>query len=124
MDLLIKQERALHQYEIRKNIAGVTRLIHPDFQEVGLSGIRYDFESIVELMQNETKTKGHIHSQDYTDIKLAPTVYLLLYRSAWVDEFGIRSRFARRSSIWVLNGDLWQIQYHQGTACKASELEG
>jgi hypothetical protein len=122
MDLLVDQERALHQYEIRKNLVEVTRLIHPGFEETGLTGTRYDFDSIVELMQKEEPTKGHIHSQDYTDIMLAPTVYLLLYRSAWVDEFGTRSRFARRSSIWVLNGDQWQLQYHKGTACKASEF--
>ncbi|MFT5505634.1 MAG: hypothetical protein ACI845_003715 [Gammaproteobacteria bacterium] len=123
MDLLIEQERALHQYEVRQNIVEVSRLIHSDFQEIGVSGTRYDFKSIVEMMQNEKMTKGYIHSQDYTVFKLAPSVYLLLYRSAWVDELGTRSRFARRSSIWVPNGDQWQLKYHQGTACNASELK-
>ncbi|MCE0558502.1 DUF4440 domain-containing protein [Motilimonas sp. E26] len=96
--------------------AGIDRLLHPDFKEVGESGTSYDYRSIIDMMAAEQPSDGYVHSQDYQCIELAPSVQLLLYQSAWVDELGNKSHFAKRSSIWVLVGNQWQLQYHQGTA--------
>ncbi|WP_434341054.1 hypothetical protein [Motilimonas cestriensis] len=49
MDILIEQEIALHQYDVRQNKAEIERLLHPDFKEVGESGTSYDYRSIVLL---------------------------------------------------------------------------
>ena len=117
MKILIEQEIALHQYATRQNKAEVARLLHPDFKEVGESGTSYDYCSIIAMMAAELPSDGYVHSQDYQCIELAPSVQLLLYQSAWVDEFGNKSHFTKRSSIWVLVGHQWQLQYHQGTHC-------
>ena len=122
MDILIEQEIALHQYETRQSKTDIARLIHGDFREVGESGISYDYQSIIEMMGNEQPSNGFIHSQNYECIQLEASAQLLLYKSASVDELGKKSHFAKRSSIWVLNGTQWQLKYHQGTACEPFEL--
>lgn len=122
MDILIEQEIALHQYEARQSKADIARLIHDDFREVGESGVSYDLQSIIEMMGNERPSNGVIHSQNYECIPLEASVQLLLYKSATVDELVKNSHFAKRSSIWVLNGTQWQLKYHQGTACEPFEL--
>jgi hypothetical protein len=124
MDILVEQEIALHQYEVRQNKSEIIRLLHPSFREVGESGSSYDYNSIVEMMEAEKPSKGYIHSQDYEKIHIEHSVQLLLYKSVSVDECGVVSHFAKRSSIWVLTGLQWQMKYHQGTSCEPFELEG
>lgn len=122
MDFLIEQEVALHQFETRQNRDEVTRLIHPSFREVGRSGTSFDFNSILEMMTAEQASGGYIHSQDFELIQLEASVYLLLYKSAWVDEAGNAGHFSKRSSIWSFTGENWQLKYHQGTPCEEFEL--
>jgi hypothetical protein len=124
MDILIEQEIALHQYEVRQNKLEVMRLLHPSFREVGKSGNSYDYQSTVEMMEHEKPSKGYIHSQEYECIQVELSVQLLLYKSAFVDEYGEESNFAKRSSIWIFTGACWQMKYHQGTLCKPFGLEG
>lgn len=122
MDVLIEQEIALHQYETRQDLDEVARLLHPSFNEVGRSGCSFDYASIVEMMQSERPSLGHIHSHGYYCIQLAPSVQLLLYKSAWVSDTGEINAFSKRSSIWVFTGQGWQMKYHQGTPCSEFEL--
>jgi hypothetical protein len=117
MDILIEQEIALQQYEIRQNKQEVARLLHPSFKEVGNTGMSFNYASIVEMMELEQPSDGQIHSQDFECIQLEPSVQLLLYKSASVANDGSITNFSKRSSIWVLSGDNWQIKYHQGTLC-------
>ena len=122
MDLLIEQEIALHKFETRTNKAEIERLLHPEFREVGKSGNSYDFQSIIELMDNEEPLGNYIHSQDYECVELEHSVMLLLYKSATIDNLGTVSHFAKRSSIWILNETQWKMKYHQGTACEPFQI--
>lgn len=122
MEVLIEQEIALHQHEIRQNIDDVARLLHSTFKEVGRSGLSFDYCSILDMMQGEEPSNGYIHSQEFECIVLEPSVQLLLYKSAWVSETGEVSAFSKRSSIWVFTGQGWQMKYHQGTPCAEFEL--
>lgn len=122
MNILIEQERALHQFEVRQNRAETERLIHSSFREVGRSGKQFDFVAILSMMQNEAPTNSRIHSQHYDCVELAPTVQLLTYQSAVADEDGSVSGYTKRCSIWTLTNDRWQLQYHQGTPCQPFEL--
>lgn len=122
MNILIDLERALHQCDIRQNKAEVESLIHASFKEVGASGRSYNFNTIIKMMGAEQSSNGYIHSQDFESILLESSIYLLLYKSAWVDNNGIKSNFAKRSSIWVFTGENWQLKYHQGTPCQEFEL--
>ncbi|WP_333014521.1 DUF4440 domain-containing protein [Vibrio vulnificus] len=122
MDILIQQEIELHQYEVRQNIADIERLIHPSFTEVGRSGRSFDFASIIDLMASEEPTEVAVHSQDFECIKLEPSTHLLKYKSALISLAGEESSFTKRSSIWVFNGERWQLKYHQGTPCEPFTL--
>ena len=53
MEVIIEQEIALHQFEVRQDKVKIERLIHPDFHEVGRLGNSYDFKSIVRMMEME-----------------------------------------------------------------------
>ncbi len=122
MDILIEQEVLLHNFETRTNEGKVSRLIHPEFQEVGKSGRTFGYESIIQAMKAENLSNSKVHSQDFEIIELAPTAYLLLYQSAIVDEFGEVSNHAKRSSIWVKSEHSWMLRYHQGTPCQEFEV--
>ena len=122
MKILIQQETALHQYEVRQSKSKISSLLHPDFLEVGESGNSYNYQSIIEMMEHEKPSKEYIHSQDFECIQLETSVQLLLYKSALVDEFREATNFSKRSSIWLFTGTQWQMKYHQGTTCKPFEL--
>jgi hypothetical protein len=123
MEVIIEQEIALHQFEVRKDKAKIERLIHPGFREVGRSGNSYDFKSIVRMMEIEKASNVKVHSQNYECVALEPTVQLLTYETALIDDIGQVSNFTKRSSIWVLVGELWQLKYHQGTPCDVLEVK-
>ncbi len=122
MQILIDQEKALHQYDIRHSEIDIQGLLHPTFLEVGRSGETYNFDSIVELMLAEELSDFEIHSQDYECIDLEAKVKLLLYKSAHINSDGSINSYTKRSSIWVLVQDKWQMKYHQGTPCQAFGL--
>ncbi|MGF1751943.1 DUF4440 domain-containing protein [Vibrio cionasavignyae] len=123
MEVIIEQEIALHQFEVRQDKVEIERLIHPDFREVGRSGNSYDFKSIVRMMETEKPSNVQVHSQNYECVALEPTVKLLTYESALIDDSGQGSNFSKRSSIWALVGELWQLKYHQGTPCDVFEIK-
>lgn len=123
MDILVEQEVDLHQYKTRQTKADIERLIHPCFSEIGKSGNSYDFTSTIELMKKEEPSSIRIHSQKFECIQLEPSVQLLKYETALVDELNEVSSYAKRSSIWVNTGTCWQLKFHQGTPCQPFELE-
>lgn len=122
MDILITQEVALHQYQVRQNVSKVTRLLHPEFVEVGASGKRYDLQSILEMLAFEPYEAGFVHSQNFQCITVGSDSRLLTYEAAWVYEDGKVDAFSRRASLWQQTEIGWQLRYHQGTSCDAFEL--
>lgn len=122
MNIIIQHEIELHQYAVRQSKSKVASLLHPEFSEVGKSGMSYDYKSIIERMENEKPSNGYTHSQDYETIQLGASARLLLYKSAFVDESGKVTGYCKRSSIWLFNGVKWQMKYHQGTPCSPFEL--
>lgn len=122
MEELIKKETALHQFEIRTNKDEASRLLHPEFLEVGKSGKTFDFNSIIESMSKEKPTGSVVHSQNYECISLEGGAFLLLYKSAVIDSDGAIGSFAKRSSLWVIDKNEWKLRYHQGTSCEEFQL--
>jgi hypothetical protein len=122
MDELIQKEIALHQFEIRTDKGEASRLLHPDFLEVGKSGKTFDFNLIMESMSKEKPTGSVVHSQDYECISLEANTNLLLYRSAVINNDGAIGSYAKRSSVWVKFKNEWKLRYHQGTPCEEFQL--
>ena len=117
MEILIQKELSLHQFDIRTNQDSLSTLLHPEFLEVGKSGKTYNYQSIIESMGLEKRTDSSIHSQDYECIRLDNNAYLILYRTAVIDRKGAASDYAKRSSVWIYDGEEWKLRYHQGTPC-------
>lgn len=113
MDHLKSLEIELHQQAVRKDTNRITELLHPDFIEVGYSGNTYDFNSTLSGISS-LPPKFVIWSQDYEFVEYAEDVVQVIYLSANVDEEGNLFRHAKRTSIWVKEGDNWQMKYHQG----------
>jgi hypothetical protein len=122
MDIIIKQEIALHQVWFSTNKSDVERLLHPEFREVEESGRSFNFDEIVSSMDNAKHSEERVHSQDYELINLSSNTALLLYKSALLKPTGEYSCFVKRSSIWVKSDGQWQMKYHQGTNCGPFEI--
>lgn len=117
MDILIEQEIALHQVWFNSNKAVVEHFLHPEFREVDESGRSVSFNEILAFMDNNKHSDNRIHAQDYEFTTLESNSMLLLYKSALLKPTGEVSGFAKRVSVWVKTDNLWQMKYHQGTAC-------
>jgi len=119
----VEQEKALHDYNVRTDKSQLENLLHPSFEETGYSGKTYDCKSIIDLLQSQTNAGNTIHAQDFKCHFLEAAICLMHYNTAIVDNDGAPTRYARRTSVWLFNGDQWQIRYHQGTPCEKFELD-
>ncbi|WP_346286842.1 nuclear transport factor 2 family protein [Zoogloea sp.] len=111
-------EIELHHSGVRCDAARLGHVLHEDFHEIGRSGSRYDRATVMGFLAGLKEAPPAV-SDDFVLQELAPGVVLLNYRSADVQPGGALSRHTLRSSIWVREGDRWQIRYHQGTPAAA-----
>ena len=85
-------------------------LLHEDFHEFGVSGMVWDRESVLNLMEEEAaEGRVDIRAEDLVASAVAPGVVLVTYDSV------TPSRRAHRSSVWVRTDGRWQVRHHQGT---------
>lgn len=122
MEILIKKELQLHQFDVRTNEQKATKLLHPDFLEVGKSGRTFNYQEVLDSMRLERPSDSVVHSQDYECIQLDESAFLVLYKSAVVERSGAVSSFAKRSSVWIKEGSEWKLRYHQGTVCDEFQI--
>jgi len=127
LELLRQQEQALHEPGVRRDASALRRLLHAEFIEIGRSGRRYDLQQMLaRLLSDEpddAPTPPRIHAKDFELQILAPDLALLLYRSAHIDAQEQVHRHSRRSSLWQHVGQVWQMRFHQGTACDPFDLK-
>lgn len=92
----------------------LAHLLHPDFHEVGRSGLRYDRATVLAYLQQVAEPPPVV-SEDFKLALLGPGVALLTYRAAQRQADGALDRHTHRSSLWVQTAMGWQLRYHQGT---------
>ncbi|TAM69061.1 MAG: ribonuclease HI family protein [Microbacteriaceae bacterium] len=100
-------ERRLLDPLVRADRAEVAMLLHPQFEEIGSSGRRFDRETVLQLLETNPVTNATFEA--VTTDALADGVILLTYRSA-TDAGG-----RLRSSLWLREGSRWRLRFHQGT---------
>lgn len=110
---LRERERQLHCLETRNQLSVVDVLLHEHFFEIGRSGRRYDRAQVVDALINDAPG-DEIHAEDFA-VKLSEGCALLTYRSFTLNAQGRIARPTLRASIWVKTGEVWQMQFHQGT---------
>jgi hypothetical protein len=107
-------EEELHRSDTRLNPGRLNELLHPEFEEFGRSGRRYDRAEVLREFSAGADF-GTIHAEKFSVSELAQGVALLTYKSAHIDTPGANARLTLRSSLWVQTPAGWQLRFHQGT---------
>ena len=124
VQFVIRNELRLLQPEVRGAPGELEALLHPDFVEFGVSGLRWDRREIIAALaggqppgapHGEAAGAGAAAAEqaatvsELAGIRLSSTIVLVTY----VSEQG--QRRARRSSLWLRTGPGWRLYFHQGT---------
>ena len=107
-ELLLDLEKRLMDRSLRRNREQVSSLLHEDFREFGSSGRIWNREAMLTLLQSEPSSVSP-DILDFNVARIAPAAALVTYRAVG------SSGSSLRSSVWVLEGEDWQILFHQGT---------
>ena len=108
-------EEELLRPEIRISRTELEARLAPDFLEIGRSGRVYDRAALIETLGSEGDAgPAMARVDDYSVRLLTPEVALATYRTAPAATDGA-SAATLRSSIWVREGDGWQMVFHQAT---------
>lgn len=115
---VLRNELRLYDPEVRGAAGELEALLHPDFVEFGLSGLRWDRREIIAaltagrpagpaapapLAQQATVVS------ELAGIRLSGTIVLVTYVTEQ------EGRRARHSSLWLRTGPGWRLYFHQGT---------
>jgi hypothetical protein len=107
---VIGLERALLRPGVRSSAEAVSRLLDPEFREIGASGRLWNrAEMISEMVAGARNDPAPAVDSDMDGRRLAPDLILLTYLS---DAAG---RQARRTSLWRRREGHWRVLHHQGT---------
>ena len=103
---VVALERSLLTDEVRSDRAAVAALLHPQWQEIGASGVLWEREATLDRIgpMAEPVTLDVI-----TVSKVSPDLILLVWRASSDDGSRLRS------SLWQRSGGQWQQRFHQGT---------
>ena len=104
---VVALERSLLSDEVRSDRAAVAALLHPEWQEIGTSGVLWERE----VLLDDIGPLDAPVTLDVLDVsRLAPDLILLVWRASSDDGSRLRS------SLWQRTGGHWQQRFHQGTA--------
>lgn len=119
LDTLRALEVELHHPGAGCSAERLQALLHPQFHEVGRSGVPYDRETVARYLAGRP-AGPQVQSHDFAVSALAPGVALLTYRSTeHRDGPGAPPVRTWRSSLWMRSAAGWQLRYHQGTPAAA-----
>jgi ribonuclease HI len=104
---VIALERSLLSDEVRSDRAAVAALLHPQWQEIGTSGVLWERDA---LLDDIGPLDAPVTLDVITVSKLTPDLILLVWRASSDDGSRLRS------SLWQRNGGHWQQRFRQGTA--------
>lgn len=106
-------ERSLWQTETRFDRNYMEQILTPDFFEFGRSGRKWSREEVLDYFEEEIKAELSDMKVHFMDEKVALVTYL---SKAQYEELEI----SHRSSLWIKNGEQWQLRFHQGTPAQKS----
>ncbi|HXH77195.1 RNase H family protein [Nocardioides sp.] len=104
---VVALERSLLSDEVRSDRAAVAALLHPEWQEIGTSGVLWEREV---LLDDIGPLDASVTLEVLNVSRLAPDLILLVWRASSDDGSRLRS------SLWQRTGGHWQQRFHQGTA--------
>ena len=117
---LIELEQLLVQPATRLSAELLNRYLADDFYEIGASGRSFGKADV--LTRLPTETPPVITQQDFDCRVLAEGLAQLTYRATIQRTQNDRPSYSVRSSIYRLNGEHWQMIFHQGTTCEPFDV--
>lgn len=115
---LIANENSLIEAKKKDDTAFFKRTVSEDFALVGVDGKLLERQEAV----NELGDSGLLELTPY-DIKVmavgdsaAIVTYDVIVREAPEEDQGPPPRYQHFSSLWVKQGDVWKLKFHQATA--------
>ncbi|HAT7072042.1 TPA: DUF4440 domain-containing protein [Legionella pneumophila] len=112
---LIKQEQQLLDKADALDL--LAELIDDEFIEIGSSSIIYDKAEVLRWLASDDQSERI--GTSFKAQELSKDVILLTYISSIKDGPDFEIKKARRSSIWRLRNNQWQMVFHQGTPLKS-----
>jgi ribonuclease HI len=106
-DVVTRLERELVEPAVRSDSARVAALLHPDFEEIGRSGLLWGRDAILEALAEEDAPAAELAVLGTA--RIGADAILLTART--VDDRGA----SLRSSLWLRVGGRWRLRFHQGT---------
>lgn len=122
LDELQRLEVELHHPGVKLGEARLQALLHAGFHEVGRSGLPYDRATVVRFLAEQGHSPAplpEVVSDAFAVHRLGPAAALLTFRSANRQADGRLTRHTLRSSVWLKEGERWQLFHHQGTPAAA-----
>lgn len=116
LDELKELEPIFHRAAFGSSSEDFARQMTPDYWEIGASGRCYSRDFIVRHLDEHPPVDAENAGWKCADFglrTLGPDTYLLTYTLAQ------NERLTRRSTIWRMTGEGWQIVFHQGTVVAA-----
>lgn len=114
LDHLQALERELHHPGGPGCRPRLDHLLHPDFHEVGKSGLAYGRAQVLAHLAVQAGPADCV-SDGYRLERLAADCMLLTYRSTHAAPHGGDRAHVLRSSVWCRTEAGWRLRYHQGT---------
>ncbi|MDJ0354553.1 ribonuclease HI family protein [Paenarthrobacter sp. PH39-S1] len=106
-DQIITLEQELLRPDVRRDSSRVAVLLHPDFEEFGVSGRMWTRDAMLGAMGADI---GPDPDMEVLDVALLDeATALMTYRTTG------REGSALRSSLWRQTGGQWRLRFHQGT---------
>lgn len=109
---LFALEQELLTNSTRRNRERLEQLLAPDFFEFGSSGNVWSRDEILSRLPTEVATQ--VAASNFRAQEISTGAVLVTYQTIRVEIDGSLFK-ALRSSIWKLNGSVWQMCFHQGT---------
>jgi hypothetical protein len=104
----IAGELALLDPAVRADRVAASKLIDPEFLEVGQGGRLWDHSTILSEF-GSASSMPHVMISEMDARVIADHLVLVTYVST------IENRSVRRSSIWRNSLEGWRVMFHQGT---------
>lgn len=109
--IIYQKENALLVSENRTSSNFISEHLTADFREFGSSGNIHELDDVISWLKSESDFEFEIINFKVEalsdDIALA-TYYILMNGSK-----------SLRSSIWILENNIWKMKFHQGTTVRS-----
>ncbi|MCZ4339159.1 DUF4440 domain-containing protein [Shewanella colwelliana] len=114
---IIELELKLLSPEVRTSAEALQQLIHDEFLEIGATGVSFGKPEVLQRLPQARPPSFNVFDIHYR--LLSADLAQLTYRASFKPINELEKRYSLRTSLWKLEGERWQMIYHQGTPCEA-----